>query len=129
MRCRRKTKLPSAAGWQINSIVTLGASLLGLRWSSGGDDFSERASLSIAGTFSESQRFRAIIGNPIFSDINNPACVAAAFELLASLTSFGCYARELCDDPPALRTFLTMGRNLFRFKFYNWDFLWLKTRA
>ncbi len=129
-----KTKWQLLEGWQINSIVTLqGASPYSVYDGvQSGDDFSETSEfVDRWNFFGNPKDFRAIpSGIPFFSDTSNPACVAAAStpELLASLTSFGCYAKgNSVMIPPALGTFGTMGRNLFRGpKFYNWDFSLVK---
>lgn len=64
-------------------------------------------------------------GDPAFA-INNPLCTNAANTpaLATSLLAFGCYAkRSSAMIPPAMGTFGTMGRNLFRDSgFRNWDF-------
>ena len=63
---------------------------------------------------------------PYFPGTTNPACVAAANTagLLASLGTFGCYAKgSSIMIPPAFGTFGTMGRNLFPDSgFRNLDF-------
>ncbi len=63
---------------------------------------------------------------PYFPGTSNPACVAAANSagLLASLGTFGCYAKgSSIMIPPAFGTFGTMGRNLFPDSgFRNLDF-------
>ena len=56
------------------------------------------------------------VGVPYFPGTSNPACAAAADTpgLLASLTTWGCYAKgHSFMIPPAFGTFGTMGRNLF----------------
>ncbi len=70
---------------------------------------------------------------PYFPGASNPACAAQALLLdggmaggpaSQSLASFGCYAKgSSIMIPPALGSFGTMGRNLFRDSgFRNWDF-------
>jgi hypothetical protein len=113
-------------GWQINSIVTL-QSAQPWNVSDQGDD------ISLTGEFNDRWNFS---GNP--SDFksgptaipyyvadSNPACVGQATTpaLLASLQQFGCYAKgRSVVTPPAVGTFGTMGRNIFRDSgFRNWD--------
>jgi hypothetical protein len=69
--------------------------------------------------FGNPSDFRAASSGPIpfFAGTSSPACVAHAdtAALLASLESFGCYQEgHSVMIPPALGTFGTMGRNLFR---------------
>lgn len=63
---------------------------------------------------------------PYYPGTSNPACAAAADNpgLLASLTTWGCYAKgKSLMIPPAFGTFGTMGRNLFPDSgFRNLDF-------
>jgi Carboxypeptidase regulatory-like domain len=129
-----RTKWQLLEGWQINSIVTLqGATPYSvLDGVQSGDDFSETSEFTDRWNFlGNPSDFRARPqGIPFFSGTSDPACVAAASTpgLLASLNSFGCYASgNSVMIPPALGTFGTMGRNLFRGpSFYNWDFSLVK---
>ena len=81
--------------------------------------------------FGNPNDFRAIpAGITFFSADSNPACAAKAStpDLLASLQTYGCYAMgNSVMIPPAVGTFGTMGRNLFRGpRFYDWDFSLVK---
>jgi hypothetical protein len=120
-------------GWQLNSIVTLQT---GQPWNvmDTGDD------ISLTGESSDRWDF---FGNPkdftsgptptpYFAGTGNAACTAKALALdggnpagpmSTSLGSFGCYAKgNSVMLPPALGTFGTMSRNLFRDSgFRDWD--------
>jgi len=127
-------------GWELNSIVSLySAQPWGPMDTS--TDVSGTGESAAAATGIERWDF---FGSP--SDFNsgptsipfsqgasNPACAAKALALdgglpggpaSQSLASFGCYAkRSSIMIPPALGSFGTMGRNLFRDSgFRNWDF-------
>jgi outer membrane receptor protein involved in Fe transport len=128
-------------GWQVNSIVSLQS---GAPWviADTVDD------ISGTGEFQDRWDF---IGNPAdfksqgttplpyFAGASNPSCVNAAQVIdggggsggptSASLTSFGCYAKgKSLLIPPALGTFGTMGRNIFRDGgFRNWDLSFSKS--
>jgi hypothetical protein len=127
-------------GWELNSIVTLNtAQPWGPMDSS--TDVSGTGESAAAATGIERWDF---FGNPsdfksgptpmpFFPGATNAACAAKALALdggvpnLAtsqSLATFGCYAKgSSIMIPPALGTFGTMGRNLFRDSaFRNWDF-------
>jgi hypothetical protein len=129
-----KTKWQLLEGWQVNSIVTLqgGTPYSVIDGVQSGDDFSQTSEFADRWDFFGNPKdFRAIpSGIPFFSGTMNPNCVAAASTpaLLASLSSFGCYAKgNSVMIPPVLGTFGTMGRNLFRGpSFYNWDFSLVK---
>lgn len=119
-------------GWQVNSIVSLySAQPWGPTDSS--HDISGTGEATIAATGIDRWDF---IGRPsdftsgssplpFFAGNSNPACNAAANTpaLQASLSVFGCYAKgNSVMIPPALGTFGTMGRNIFRDSgFRNWD--------
>ena len=136
-----KTKWQLLEGWQINSIVTLqGASPYSVYDGvQSGDDFSETSEfVDRWDFFGNPNDFRAIpSGIPFFPADSNPTCAAQAIAVdggimngptTQTLQSFGCYAKgSSVMIPPALGTFGTMGRNLFRGpKFYNWDFSLVK---
>jgi hypothetical protein len=127
-------------GWELNSIVALYAAQ---PWgpTDSGSDVSGTGEAGIAGTAIERWDF---FGNPndfksgptsipFFSGVSNSACAAKALALdggnprgpaSQSLGLFGCYAKgNSIMIPPALGTFGTMGRNVFRDSgFRNWDF-------
>ena len=121
-------------GWELNSIVSLyspqpygamdattdvsGSGALNDRWNFFGNpsDFTSSAT-----------------GVPFYPGQSNPACVAQALSLdggnptglnSTALGAFGCHANgNSIMLPPALGTFGTMGRNIFRDTgFRNWDF-------
>ena len=127
-------------GWELNSIVTLNSAQ---PWGpmDSSTDVSGTGESSAAATGVERWDF---FGNPsdfksgptsipFFPGTTNAACAAKAAALDAgnpltpftqSLTDFGCYAKKnSIMIPPGLRSFGTMGRNLFRDSgFRNWDF-------
>lgn len=131
-----KSKLQLLEGWQMNSIVTLqgGTPYNVYDGVQNGDDISLTGELSDRWDFfGKPNDFKATpAGIPFFTGATNTACAAKALFLdggvagamTQSLSSFGCYAnRGSIMIPPALGTFGTMGRNLFRGPgFYNWDF-------
>ena len=120
-------------GWQINSIVTLQT---GAPW----DAFDTTQNISRTGELMDRWDF---FGNPkdfqsgphplpYFSGTSNPTCLADAQAVdggvvggptSVSLGQFGCYAKGgSVMIPPAIGTFGTMGRNIFRDSgFRNWD--------
>jgi hypothetical protein len=120
-------------GWQVNSIVTLTSAQ---PWgpTDGATDVSGTGESRIASTGIERWDFfgnpadftSGPVGVPFFSGATNPACAAKATTpaMQASLGLFGCFAKgRSVMIPPALGTFGTMGRNLFRDSgFRNWDF-------
>ena len=129
----RKSFAQLLEGWQLNSIVTLAS---GQPW--GPMDTGTNVSGTFAGNdrwdfFGHPSDFKSG-ANPIpyFTfDPANPgatpaACIsnATAVGALDSLAAFGCYAKgNSVMIPPAMGTFGTMPRNLFRDGgFYNWDF-------
>ncbi len=129
-----KTKWQLLEGWQMNSIVTLqGATpYTVLDGVLSGDDISLTSEFADRWDFfGNPNDFRAIpAGITFFSADSNPACAAKAStpDLLASLQTYGCYAMgNSVMIPPAVGTFGTMGRNLFRGpRFYDWDFSLVK---
>jgi hypothetical protein len=121
-------------GWELNSIVSLyspqpygamdagtdvsGSGALNDRWNFFGNPADFKSSAT---------------GIPYFANQSNPACVAQALTLdggnptglnSSALGAFGCYVNgSSMMLPPALGTFGTMGRNIFRDTgFRNWDF-------
>lgn len=136
-----KSKFQLLEGWQINSIVTLqGATPYSvIDGVQNGNDISLTSEANDRWDFFGNPKdFKATpAGIPYFSGISNPACAAKAMALdggalngpmTQSLASFGCYAnRSSIMIPPAVGTFGTMGRNLFRGPgFHNWDFSLVK---
>ena len=126
--------------WQVNSIVSLQS---GLPWVvadtvddiSGTGEFQDRWDF-----FGKPSEFTSQSSAPIsfYPGTSNPACVAAAQRVDGgaaggptgvSLANFGCYAKgSSVMIPPALGTFGTMGRNIFRDSGYrNWDLSVSKT--
>ncbi|MGA8528718.1 MAG: TonB-dependent receptor [Acidobacteriaceae bacterium] len=122
------------SGWQLNSIVSLQS---GAPWVvadtiddiSGTGEFQDRWDL-----FGSPSDFKSRGTTPIpyYAGASNSACVAAAQAVdggaaggptSTSLADFGCYATgRSVLIPPALGTFGTMGRNIFRDTgFHNWD--------
>jgi hypothetical protein len=121
-------------GWSLNSIVTLES---GQPW--GPID----AGTDVSGTGELVDRWN-FFGNPndfksgpspipYFAGASNPSCASRALALDGgnaaglnsdALNAFGCYAKgNSIMLPPALGTFGTMGRNMFRDSgFRNWDF-------
>jgi hypothetical protein len=136
-----KSKMQLLEGWQVNSIVTLQT---GTPYSVI-DGVQNGTDVSLTGEFTDRWDFfgnpndfkSQIAGIPFFPGTTNGACLAKAQALdgtnvnmpfTSSLTQFGCYAnRGSIMIPPAIGTFGTMGRNLFRGpSFYNWDFSLVK---
>jgi hypothetical protein len=136
-------------GWQVNSFLTLQT---GQPWTvqDTGNGFSNTDEIdNPAWVYSGGERWNFIgnpsdfkptaVGIPYFGPgtqdptlptdptlaVNNPVCTAAANTpgLLASLQAGGCYVvGKSVMFPPALGTYGTMGRNLFRDTgFKNWD--------
>ncbi|MFZ3334084.1 MAG: carboxypeptidase regulatory-like domain-containing protein [Candidatus Acidiferrales bacterium] len=115
-------------GWQVNTIVSLQT---GAPWVvadtvddiSGTGEFQDRWDF-----FGNPSDFTSgAVPLPYFSGADIPAaCTAKATTpgMLASLQNFGCYAKgNSVLIPPALGTFGTMGRNIFRDSgFHNVDF-------
>jgi Carboxypeptidase regulatory-like domain/TonB dependent receptor len=120
-------------GWELNSIVTL-ASAQPWGPTDSSTDVSGTGESATAATgierwdfFGNPSNFTSgPTGIPYFAGTSNPACVAAASTpaMQQSLALFGCFAKgNSVMVPPALGTFGTMGRNLFRDSgFKNWDF-------
>ncbi|MFZ3217333.1 MAG: TonB-dependent receptor [Candidatus Acidiferrales bacterium] len=127
-------------GWQVNSIVTLQT---GAPWVvadtvddiSGTGEFQDRWDF-----FGNPSNFTSQGSTPLpyFPGTSNPACLAAAQNVdggavggptSISLGNFGCYAKgNAVMIPPALGTFGTMGRNIFRDTgFRNWDLSLVKS--
>jgi hypothetical protein len=121
-------------GWQVNTIVSVyGAQPWGPIDAgtdvSGTGEFVDRWDF-----FGNPANFKPTIssGVPWFSGTSNPACAAKALSLdggtpgghTYSLSTWGCYAMgNSMMLPPAVGTFGTMGRNIFRdFGFRNVDF-------
>ena len=125
-------------GWVLNSIVTIQTPAPWIAYDTNND---------IDGT-GENQNRWDFFGNPsdfqsgptplpYFAGTSNPACVAAAGKVangpggatgMQSLASFGCYQKgSSVLVPPAIGTFGTTGRNVFRDSgFRNWDLLRLQ---
>lgn len=125
-------------GWQVNTIVSL---FSGQPWGpiDEGTDVSGTGELVDRWDFyGHPSDFKPTIssGTPYFAGTSNPACAAKALALdggtaganTESLNLFGCYAMgNSMMLPPALGTFGTMGRNLFRdFGFRDADFSTMK---
>jgi len=136
-----KSKLQLLEGWQVNSIVTLqtGTPYAVLDGAQIGQDISLTGELNDRWDFFGNPKdFNSMIGGiPFFPGTTNGACLAAAQQVdggavggptTQSLAQFGCYAnRNSVMIPPAIGTFGTMGRNIFRGpSFYNWDFSLVK---
>jgi hypothetical protein len=120
-------------GWQLNSIVTLQT---GQPWNvmDTGNDISLTGEGSDRWDFfgSRSDFTSGPTAIPYYSGSSNGACAAKALALdggnpsgpmSTSLGSFGCYAKGASMMlPPAIGTFGTMSRNMFRDAgFRNWD--------
>jgi hypothetical protein len=120
-------------GWQLNSIVTLAGSEPWWAFDTGHD-------ISKTGELMDRWDFFGNPGDftsgptplPYFPGTTNAACLAKARTIdggavggptSQSLVSFGCYAKgKSILIPPAIGTFGTMGRNVFRDSgFRNWD--------
>ncbi len=121
-------------GWQLNSIISLyGAQPFGVMdattdVSGTGELISDRWDF-----FGNPKDFKSTpVGIPFFGGASNAACAAKALALdggtagntTYALSAFGCYAAGgSILIPPALGTFGTMGRNIFRDTgFRNVDF-------
>jgi hypothetical protein len=125
-------------GWQVNTIVSVfGAQPWGPI--DAGTDVSGTGELVDRWNFfGDPRAFKPTIssGVPYFAGTSDPACAAKALALdggspagnTAALGTFGCYhVNSSIMLPPALGTFGTMGRNIFRdFGFRNVDFSALK---
>jgi len=129
----RKMRGQLLEGWQVNSIVSLQTSA---PWVvadtvddiSGTGEFQDRWDFIGNPSDFKSQGSSPI---PYFAGTSNPACVTAAQGIdgaakgptSASLANLGCYVKgHSLLIPPALGTFGTMGRNIFRDTgFHNWD--------
>jgi hypothetical protein len=119
-------------GWELNSIATLTTAQ---PWgpTDSSTDVSGTGESSIAATGIERWDFfgnpsdftSGPTGIPYFAASTNPACLAHATTpaMVTSLGLFGCFAKgSSVMIPPALGSFGTMGRNLFRDSgFKNWD--------
>jgi hypothetical protein len=147
-----KTKLQLLEGWQVNSIVTLqtGTPYSVLDGVQIGDDVSETGEFADRWDFfGNPKEFTAGPNQiPCFGFAGSgancgstipAACLNAAAQVDGGNTSgpttttllspgFGCYVKgNAVMIPPALGTFGTMGRNIFRGpSFYNWDFSLVK---
>jgi hypothetical protein len=125
-------------GWQVNTIVSL---FSGQPWGpidTGTDVSGVGEGIDRWDYFGPSSAFQPTIasGVPWFAGTSNPTCAAKALALdggtpaayTQSLNLFGCYVMgNGMMLPPALGTFGTMGRNLFRdFGFKNVDFSTMK---
>ncbi len=124
----------SLEGWELTSIVSLNGAQPWGAMDTGTD---------VSGTGEGNDRWD-FFGNPndfksdqnptaYFPSNSNPACAAKALALdggnplgasSTSLGAFGCYARgSSIMIPPAIGSFGTMGRNIFRDSgFRDWDF-------
>jgi len=125
-------------GWQVNTIVSV---FSGQPWGpiDEGTDVSGTGELVDRWDYyGPPSAFKPTIasGVPWFAGTSNPACAAKALALdggspaanTESLNLFGCYVMgNGMMLPPALGTFGTMGRNIFRdFGFRNVDFSTMK---
>ena len=121
-------------GWELNSIVSL-YSPQPYGAMDAGTDVSGSGALNDRWNFfgSPSDFTSSATGILFYPSQSNPACVAQALSLdggnptglnSTALGAFGCYAnKNSIMLPPALGTFGTMGRNIFRDTgFRNWDF-------
>ena len=120
-------------GWELNSIVSISSAQ---PWgpTDSSTDVSGTGESAAASTgierwdfFGHASDFTSgPTGIPFFPGTSNPACVAQATTpaMQQSLALFGCFAKgNSVMLPPALGSFGTMGRNLFRDSgFRNWDF-------
>jgi hypothetical protein len=126
-------------GWELNSIVSLYSSQPFGAMDAGTDVSGSGALNDRWNFFGNPNDFQSsAVGIPFFPNQSNPACVAKALSLdngnptglnSTALGAYGCYAnRNSLMLPPALGTFGTMGRNVFRDTgFRNWDFSVAKT--
>jgi hypothetical protein len=136
----RKSFAQLLEGWELNSIVSLYSPQ---PWGpmDAGTNVSGTFASTVSGTGIERWDF---FGNPsdftsgptpipFFPNASNATCAAKALALdggnpigpsSTALGKFGCYAKgSSIMIPPALGTFGTMGRNVFRDPgFRNWDF-------
>ncbi|GAC1513565.1 MAG: hypothetical protein NVS1B11_26310 [Terriglobales bacterium] len=119
-------------GWQLNSIVSLYSAQPWGAIDAGTDVSGTGELVDRWDFFGKTSDFRSTpVGIPFFPGSSNPACAAKALSLdggsaglaSAALGIFGCYANgNSMMIPPALGTFGTMGRNIFRDTgFKNWD--------
>jgi hypothetical protein len=119
-------------GWELNSIVTLSSAQ---PWgpTDSSTDVSGTGASAAAATGIERWDFfgnpsdftSGHVGIPFYPGASNPACAqqATTLALQQSLAMFGCFAQGgSVMIPPALGSFGTMGRNMFRDSgFRNWD--------
>jgi hypothetical protein len=119
-------------GWELNSIVTLSSAQ---PWgpTDSATDVSGTGASATSATGIERWDFfgnpndftSGHVGIPFYAGTSNAACVAQAISpaMMASLGMFGCFAKGgSVMIPPALGSFGTMGRNMFRDSgFRNWD--------
>jgi hypothetical protein len=120
-------------GWELNSIVTVtsaqpwGPTDSSTDVSGTGESTGAATGIERWDFFGNPDDFKSgPVGIPYFSGATNPGCAAQATTpaMQQSLATFGCFARgNSVMIPPALGSFGTMGRNLFRDSgFKNWDF-------
>jgi hypothetical protein len=133
-----KTLWQLTEGWQVNTIISIyGAQPWGPI--DAGTDISGTGELVDRwNLFGSPSNFKATrsAGVPYFAGTSNPACASKALALdggtaagnTEALNLFGCYQDgSSLMLPPAIGTFGTMGRNLFRdFGFRNVDFSAIK---
>jgi hypothetical protein len=134
----RKSFAQMLEGWQLISIVSLYSPQPWGPMDTGTDVSGTGEANDRWDFFGNPSDFKSgPVATPFFGGKSNPACAAKALALdggniagpsSTALGLFGCYAkRNSIMIPPALGTFGTMGRNLFRDSgFRNWDFSFAK---
>jgi hypothetical protein len=130
----RKSFAQMLEGWQLISIVSLYSPQPWGPMDTGTDVSGTGEANDRWDFFGNPSDFKSgPVATPFFGGKSNPACAAKALALdggniagpsSTALGLFGCYAkRNSIMIPPALGTFGTMGRNLFRDSgFRNWKF-------
>jgi hypothetical protein len=120
-------------GWALNSIVTLETAQPWWQMDTGNDIDATGENMNRWDFFGNPSDFTSgPTPLPYFPGTTNPTCVAAEANVtngpggttgLASLGNFGCYMKgKSVLVPPAVGTFGTAGRNVFRDSGYrNWD--------
>ena len=128
-----KSPLQLLEGWQLNSLVVLQSGLPWTGFDTNQDNSGTAEKLDRWDFFGNPSDFvpGRETGIPFFAGASNPACAAKALALdggtaalaTRALDLFGCYADgNAIMIPPALGTFGTMGRNIFRDRgFRQWD--------
>jgi hypothetical protein len=127
------------SGWVLNSIVTLQTPSPWVEFDTSNDIDATGENQDRWDFFGNPSDFQSgPTPLPYFAGTSNPACVAAEGKVangpggttgMQSLASFGCYQKKNSVlVPPAIGTFGTTGRNVFRDSGYkNWDVSLFKT--